>query len=324
MQAKGKWMLVAAMVLYGTIGVFRHYISLPSGLIACARGLIGALSLALFLLIIRKKPDWAAIRRNLLPLCLSGAALGANWVLLFEAYNHTTVASATLAYYFAPILLLIVAPFVLKERLTARKVICIFVALCGMVLISGVIGGGTSRLSGIAFALGAALLYPVIVLLSKRLTEVNAFDKTIMQLLSAAAVTLPYTLLAEEWNFSEVTLTAAVLLLVVCVVHTGVAYALYFGALRTMNAQTLAILSYIDPLVAVLLSALVLKEPFGWKEAVGAVMHVGLPFSLRSAGAAAPLQHKAEPAPGKGKSPFHQHRLHGSGRDYGQNKTCYR
>lgn len=268
-------MLIAAMTLFGTIGVFRHYIPLPSGLIACARGLIGALSMVVLLLILKKKPDWASVRRNLLPLCLSGAALGANWVLLFEAYSRTTVASATLAYYFAPIILLLVAPFVLKERLTARKVLCIFVALVGMVLISGVIGGGASKLDGIAFALGAALLYPVIVLLSKKLTEVNAFDKTIVQLLSAAAVILPYTLLAEKWSFSDFTSTTVILLLIVCVVHTGIAYALYFGALRTMNAQTLAILSYIDPLVAVLLSALLLKEPFGWKEAVGAVLILG-------------------------------------------------
>ena len=268
-------MLIASMVLYGTIGVFRHYISLPSGLIACARGLIGALSLVALLLILRRKPDWSAIRRNFLPLALSGAALGANWVLLFEAYSRTTVAVATLAYYVAPIFLLLIAPFALKEKLTLRKVLCIFVALGGMVLISGVIGGGVSGLSGIAFALGAALLYPVIVLLSKRLTEVNAFDKSIVQLFFAAAITLPYTLFAEQWSFSDVTRKAAILLLIVCVVHTGIAYALYFGALPTLKAQTLAILSYIDPLVAVLLSALVLKEPFGWAEAVGAVLILG-------------------------------------------------
>lgn len=268
-------MLIASMVLYGTIGVFRYYIPLPSGLIACARGLIGALSLVLSLLILRKKPDWAAIRRSFLPLALSGAALGANWVLLFEAYGRTSVAVATLTYYCAPILLLLIAPFVLKEKLTLRKVICIFVALAGMVFISGVLGGGVSDLSGIAFALGAALLYPAIVLLSKKLTEVNAFDKSIVQLLFAAAITLPYTLLAENWSFSDFTLKATILLLIVCVVHTGAAYALYFGALRTLNAQTLAILSYIDPLVAVVLSALVLKEPFGWKEAVGAVLILG-------------------------------------------------
>lgn len=268
-------MLIASMALYGTIGVFRHYIPLPSGLIACARGLIGALSLVVLLLILRKKPDWAAIRRNFLPLALSGAALGANWVLLFEAYNRTTVAVATLTYYVAPILLLLIAPFALREKLTVRKVICVFVALAGMVFVSGVLYGEAPGMSGIAFALGAALLYPLIILLSKRLTEVNAFDKTIVQLLSAAAVTLPYTLSAEKWSFSEVSLKAAILLLILCVVHTGVAYALYFGALRTLNAQTLAILSYIDPLVAVLLSALVLREPFGWMEAVGAVLILG-------------------------------------------------
>lgn len=268
-------MLIAAMTLFGTIGVFRHYIPLPSGLIACARGLIGALTLVVYLLILRKRPDWAAVRRNFLPLALSGAALGANWVLLFEAYTRTTVASATLAYYFAPILLLITAPFVLKEKLTVRKVICVLVALVGMVFLSGVIGGGVTKLSGIAFALGAALLYPLIVLLSKKLTEVNAYGKSVVQLLFAAAITLPYTLLAEEWSFSDFTFPAVILLVTVCVVHTGIAYALYFGALPFLKAQTLAILSYIDPLIAVILSALVLREPFGWSELIGAVFILG-------------------------------------------------
>lgn len=268
-------MLVAAMGLFGTIGIFRHYIPLPSGLIACTRGLIGALSLVIFLLFRRNKPNFEVIRDNLPILCLSGAAIGINWVLLFEAYRRTTVASATLAYYFAPILVILAAPFVLRERLTARKVICVFVALLGMVFVSGVLSSGFSGLGGIAFGLGAAAFYAAVVLLNKHLTELDAFDKTIIQLLSAAAVTLPYTLLAEEWSFSDFSLTTVFLLLTVSVVHTGVSYALYFGSLRSLKAQTVAVFSYIDPLVAILLSALLLKEPFGWREAAGAILILG-------------------------------------------------
>ncbi|MBO2527651.1 MAG: EamA family transporter [Clostridiales bacterium] len=268
-------MLIAAMGLFGTIGIFRHYIPLPSGLIACVRGFLGALFLVVFLLFRRKKPDWAAIRGSLLFLCISGASLGINWVLLFEAYRRTTVASATLTNYTAPILVIIAAPFVLRERLTVRKVICVFVALLGMVFVSGVLVSGFSGLSGIALGLGSAVFYAILVLLNKQLTELDAFDKTIIQLLTAAAVTLPYTLLAEEWNASDFTLTAVLLLLTVCIVHTSITYALYFGSIRHLKAQTVAIFSYIDPLVAIVLSALLLKEPFGWRETVGAVFILG-------------------------------------------------
>lgn len=117
-------MLTVSMVLFGTIGIFRRSIPLPSGLLACLRGVIGGGFLLLLPVLRRKKPDFAAIKKNLLPLLLSGAALGMNWVLLFEAYNYTTVATATLCYYVAPVLVLLAAPMLLKERLTLRKGLC--------------------------------------------------------------------------------------------------------------------------------------------------------------------------------------------------------
>lgn len=273
---KGKYMLITSMVLFGTVGIFRSFIPLSSALLACLRGLIGGVFLILLLVIRRKKPDFAAIKKNLLILLLSGAALGINWVLLFEAINYSGVATATLCYYLAPILILLVAPFVLKERLTVRKALCVAAALCGMVFVSGVLTDGFSGLTGILFGLGAACLYATVVLLNKKISGLDSLDKTIVQLLVSAPVTFVYALYSKDGiSFAACDVTAIVLIIIVGIVHTGVCYALYFGSANFLKAQTLAIFSYIDPVVAVLLSALFLHEPMNIFSIVGAVLILG-------------------------------------------------
>lgn len=270
--------ITLAMLIFGTIGVFRHYIPLSSGMVAMLRGLAGMLFLLIFLRIRRVHLNRAAIRRNLGKLVLSGVAMGVNWILLFEAYNYTSVATTTLCYYLAPIFIIIISPFVLKERISARKIACVAVALAGMVLVSGVLRTGFSDLSelrGVFLGMGAALLYAGVVLLNKRLGDVPAYDRTIVQLGAAGVALLPYVLLTEDFAAISLTAQSAAMLVLVCVLHTGVAYALYFGSLMDLKAQTAAILSYIDPVVAVLLSALFLKERMGAAEIIGAVAILG-------------------------------------------------
>ena len=276
MSANGK--ITLSMFIFGTIGLFRRWIELPSSLVAMARGAIGMLFLLLVLRLRGEKLDRAAICRSLLPLCLSSAALGINWILLFEAYNYTTVATATLCYYFAPMFIILASPLILRERLTARKLVCVFAALAGMVFVSGVLKAGfsgTSELKGVALGLCAAVLYAFIVILNKRLTDLPAYDRTILQLGLSAVVLLPYVLLTEPVGELRFTAASLALLLVVGVVHTGLAYALYFGSLQQVKAQTAAILSYIDPVVAVLLSALLLRERMDVSGVVGAVLVIG-------------------------------------------------
>lgn len=277
-NAAARAKLIAAMVIFGTIGIFRRYIPLPSAVIAMTRGFVGGLFLILVMALSRKKPDKAAIKQNLTLLILSGAAMGFNWILLFEAYNYTSVATATLCYYMQPIFLILASVPVLGEKLTGRKLLCVGLALAGMVLVSGVIGAGFSgsgEMKGIALGLGAAVLYAAVILLNKRLKPIPAYDKTIVQLLSAAVVLLPYTLLNGDLAASEFAPLTVGMLAVVCVIHTGVAYALYFGSMGALSAQTLAVFSYVDPVVAVLLSALLLHEDMTVLSAVGAALILG-------------------------------------------------
>lgn len=277
-ENRARYKLLAAMGIFGTIGIFVRYIPLASSAIAFTRSAVGTLFLLLVMRIKNRCLSQQDIRRNLPVLCLLGVFLGANWILLFEAYRYTTVATATLCYYLAPVFVTLASPIVLRERLTPVKVICVVAALFGMVLVSGVLTsgtGGSRALTGVLLGIGAAVLYACIVLINKRLTGISAFDTTVMQLGVSAVVLLPYVLLTERVASFAVTPMTAVLLLTVGILHTGIAYSLYFGSIRHLPAQTAALFSYIDPIVAILLSALLLKERLGLTGIIGAVLILG-------------------------------------------------
>ena len=271
---KPLWMMIGSMTIFGTIGLFRRFIPLGSATLAMLRGAIGMISLLLILLLKRQRLSWAGIRKNAVLLLISGILLGANWILLFEAYNYTTVAVATLCYYMAPIFILIVSPFLFGEKLTPRKLLCITLALFGMVCVSGVLhpAEGTGDFRGILLGLCAALLYAGIVVLNKKLTGVSAYERTVSQLGVAAATLLPYVLLTETVDRAALTPGAVAMVIVVGLIHTGLAYAMYFGSMGALPAQTVALFSYIDPVVAILLSAFVLAEPMGLWEWLGVVL----------------------------------------------------
>ena len=201
------------------------------------------------------------MKKNLWRLLIPGAMLGINWIFLFEAYNYTSVAAATMCYYMAPVFIILLSPLVFGEKITLRKGICSAVAVFGMVLVSDVLTSGLHGTKGLVFGLIAAALYAAIVIINRTLDGISGEDRTIVQFAASAAVMLPYVLLTEDVTALRLTPRVLLLLLIVGVVHTGIAYVLYFGSIADVPAQTAALLSYIDPVVAVLLSLLVLKEP---------------------------------------------------------------
>ena len=273
--------LILSMCIFGTIGILRRFIPLSSSLVALVRGVVGAAFLLLVILVRRQKPDWAAVKSNLLILLMSGTAIGFNWILLFEAYNYTSVATATLCYYLAPILVILAAPIVLKEKLTGKKAVCAAVALAGMVLVSGILetnGGKPGELKGVACGIGAAVLYASVILMNKKMKPISAYDKTILQLVVASLALVPYVLFTEDWSLVQITPLSAALLLVAGVIHTGLTYWMYFGSMAKLKAQTVALFSYIDPILAIVLSMVVLKEPMSVLSAIGAVMILGAAY----------------------------------------------
>lgn len=290
MQVKRKSLaaFVASMVIFGTIGILRRMIPLPSEALAFARGVLGSIFLLLVLKGSGRRFDAAAARRGAGWLILTGAMIGVNWILLFEAYNHTSVAVATLCYYMQPVIVILASPLVLGEKITPKKGICVILSLIGMLLVSGIVDGGAApagSLRGVLLGLGAAVLYAGVVLLNKKITGVPVFEKTILQLASAAIVLVPYMIAAGTWRTYPLTAGQAVCLLTAGIVHTGIAYALYFWGVEDLQAQTSALLSYIDPVTAVLLSAGLLHERMTVWTGIGAVLILGsAAFSERQAG----------------------------------------
>ena len=277
-MGKSKLSLIGAMVIFGTIGLIRRHIDLPSSFIALARAVIGGAFLLALLAAQHRKPDFAGIRKNALPLVLSGAFLGFNWVFLFESYRYTTVATATLCYYMAPVLVILASPL-LKEKLNTRKLLCVGAAIVGIVLVSGVAEGGLGKNpEGILFGLAAAVFYAFVILLNKKIRLESAYDKTIVQLLVAAAVLVPYVMLTEDMGSLTFSPISVVLLITAGIVPTGLAYALYFGSMGRLPAQTVALYSYIDPVLAIVLSAVLLSEPMTALTAAGAVLVLGAAF----------------------------------------------
>lgn len=264
--------LIVSMLIFGTIGLVRRLIPFPSSVIVLARALIGFLFLSLLRMLRREHTDREAVRRNLGKLLLLGVMLAVNWITLFEAYRHTTVAAATMCYYMAPVIVIVTSPLIFKERITLRKGLCALFAVGGMVLVSGVLTGGLHGAKGLLLGLTAAFLYASIIIVNRTLRDISALDRTIAQFAVASAVMVPYVFLTEDFRALDFTPRIAALLLVLGIVHTGFAYVLYFGSIPRVSAQTAALLSYLDPVLAVFLSVTVLRESMSPPALLGALI----------------------------------------------------
>lgn len=270
-----KAMLITAMTVFGTIGLFVRGIGLSSGEIALYRAILASLLLLGYILIAKQKIPFREIKKEALLLFISGAAMGFNWILLFESYKYTTVSIATLSYYFAPVIVTVTCPILFKEKVGVKQWICFAISTLGIILITG-FGDTTSHgshLIGIILGLGAACLYATVVMLNKYIKKAKDVHRTFLQFIAATTVLIPYVAFTGGTNILSLDAKGWIFLLIVGLVHTGITYCLYFASIKDLTGQQTAILSYIDPLVAVLLSVFVLREKITlWQIAGGALI----------------------------------------------------
>ncbi len=269
-----KGSFVLSMTVFGTIGVLVRFIGLSSSEIALYRAVMAAVLVGGYLLISGQKISVKNLKGNLLLLLISGGAMGINWVLLFEAYKYTTVSTATLSYYFAPVIVTVLSPIVFREKMTVKAWICFGASTLGLVLITGV-GDGAVNIKGILFGLSAAVFYATVMILNKFITGVGGIVRTFMQFVASLAVLIPYVIFDGGFHLGEIDSTGAICLITVGILHTGIAYCLYFSSLGELRGQEVAILSYVDPLVAVIISVAVLGEPLTLPQIVGGVLILG-------------------------------------------------
>ena len=227
-----------SMAIFGTIGLFVRGIALPSSETALYRAVLAVLAIGSYLLATGQKLQIKGMRREILLLAASGIAMGFNWILLFEAYKYTTISMATLSYYAAPILITLVSTFAFHEALTPFKTLCFIMATSGILLITlqggsagGMRGNGTDHI-GIFFGLGAAVLYASVVLLNKLIKNVAGIQRTFLQFVAAVVTLFPYVMLTGGIHLGGLNRTGWILLLIVGLLHTGVAYCMYFSFWR--------------------------------------------------------------------------------------------
>lgn len=274
---KSRLLIIISMVIFGTIGVFRRNIDVSSGELALFRAVLAAIMIGLFLIITGKKVSFSEIKKDLLLLTVSGIAMGLNWILLFEAYNYTTISLATLSYYFAPIIVTLTSVFLFREKLSVSQIICFTASTIGIVMITGIgdKSGGNRHFYGILLGLSAAVLYASVVLINKKIKGAHGIVRTFLQFIAAIVVLLPYVLFNGGIHLGGLTSSGWAGLLTVGIVHTGITYCMYFTSLKSLPGQEAAILSYVDPLVAVILSLTVLKEPMNIWQIVGGTLILG-------------------------------------------------
>ena len=275
-----KVFMALAMFIFGTLAPFVRNINVSSGELALYRAVLAAILVGSFLLITKQRLPIGNIKKELALLLLSGIAMGVNWIFLFEAYKYTTVSVATLSYYFAPVIVMVVCPLLFKEKLSAKQLLCFVMSTAGLVLITGTTGGGKQDLLGIAFGLSAAVFYAAVMLLNKFIKGVAGLHRTFVQFLAAIIILIPYVVCTSGFNFAGLNKSGITALLIVGLVHTGITYCMYFSALKDLPGQKVAILSYIDPLVAVLVSVVWLNEKITIPQMIGGLLILG--FTLWS------------------------------------------
>ncbi|MGG0333359.1 DMT family transporter [Priestia aryabhattai] len=277
---KYKIQFVLSMIIFGTMGLIVRYIDLSSSEIALLSSSIGCLFLMIVFLMRKRTISWKLVKVNVCILFFSGIALGGNWMFLYQAYDHTTLTNATLGYYFAPVFVMILSPFILKEQLPVKKIICIGIAIIGMLMIvgNGVSASGTEDLLGIVFGLLAAACYAALMLLNKFIRLMGRLEITIIQLGITALLLLPYVFLTEGFGVFEVSKSSVPFIIILGIVNTGVGFWLFFSGMEKLKGQSIAMLSYVDPFVAILISAVILREHMTIVQIIGGALLLGSTF----------------------------------------------
>ncbi|MBQ6001077.1 MAG: DMT family transporter [Clostridia bacterium] len=263
---------ILALLLMGTNGVVAAQISLFSSQIVLMRTFIGGVALTAIVLL-RGGFSLENLKSELFDLLLGGIALGMNWITLFGAYRLLNVSLATLIYYIGPMLVLLLSPWLFGERLTGPKIAAIAIVFVGLLFISGSIAAEGLSMTGLLYAVASALFYAVLLVFNKRIKRTSGLQTAAIEIDVAFVVVLIYTLLTV--GFPHPLASDIPYLLIIGLINTGLAYMLYFSGLQKLPAQSVALISYVDPVSAVFFSSLFLHEKLTVFQIVGAVFIIG-------------------------------------------------
>ena len=273
-----RWQMLFSMAIFGTLGLFSRYTSaITSAELCFYRAASASIIIGAWFLYRKQALSWKRLQKDIGVMLVSGITLAINWLFMFEAFRHTSISLATISYYFAPVLVTIVCPFLFHENLTGRQLICFLMSTIGLGLIVNIMDNTPDAADslGIFYGLLAAVFYATFIILNKYIRSVGSMERSFWQFSIAALVMLPYTALTDGYHLAALDLIGWSSLAVICLVHTVIMHYAYFQALGQLTGQETAILGYIDPLVAVLISYFFFNETMTGSQILGALLIFG-------------------------------------------------
>lgn len=262
---------LTAVIIYGTIGYFLHYVNAASEFVVMCRGLIGSIFIFLVMLIKKDLPNLKQIKNNLLMLVVSGVSLGLNWLFLFAGYRYA-VAITSLCNYTAPIIVVIVSATIFREKFNTKQIICVLLAFIGIVFVSGVLDGEiVADIHCFIYGFLAAIGFVITVLCNRRMHDIKPLDRTVVQLFVSFLTISPVVLINSQIP-TNLDTNSILILIMMGIVHTGIAYILYFSSIDTLPVHKVAILGYIEPVLSILIGTVIFKENMTFLGGIGAIL----------------------------------------------------
>lgn len=265
---------LSALLLFGLNGIVASHIALNSYEIVFLRTLIGSLLLIFLFLIGKGKFHIRLHKKDTCFIILSGVAMGTSWMFLYEAYQQIGVSLASLLYYCGPVIVMIVSPFIFKEKLTAPKIIGFVTVLLGIILVNGNAVAENNSIWGMFCGVMSACMYFFMVTLNKQSKNITGMENSVIQLVVSFLTVAVFTVVKQGFGI-DVRSEDWIWILVLGMLNTGIGCYLYFSPLAKLPVQTVAICGYLEPLSAVFFATILLDEKMSVLQIIGAVCIIG-------------------------------------------------
>ncbi len=263
-----------AMLLFGANGIVASHIGLSSYEIVLCRTFIGSLLLAIIFKLSKGEVCFWREKRQSIYLIVSGVAMGASWMFLFEAYRHIGVSLSSLLYNCGPVLVMALSPLLFKEKLTRNRCIGFLTVIAGVFLVNGLFMQGRLNQWGLFCGSISAVTYALMIVCNKKASRITGLENAMLQMSISFLAVLLFTLFKQGY----ITRPAAadwLPIVLLGVLNTGGGGYLYFSSLNQLPAQTVAICSYLELVSAVIFAAFLLHEALSPMQISGAVLIVG-------------------------------------------------
>lgn len=265
---------IISLLLFGSNGIIANNVNVSSYEIVFWRTMMGSLLLVSIFFLTSHKPTFMQHKKDTFYIVISGISMGASWMFLYEAFSQIGVSIATLIYYCGPVIVMVLSPILFNEKLGVENVISFVAVFIGIFLINGESSGQSINKWGIFCGLMSALTYSLMVIFNKKSQKVTGLENSVIQLVVSFITLSIFMIFKTGFHFYAGGFDW-LHLIIIGIINTGIGCYLYFSTIANLPVQSVAILGYLEPLCAILLSFFLLGESMTFVQSLGAVLIIG-------------------------------------------------